>query len=408
MCCQSALPITIFAAGNGSTASAIHSNSGHKAPPAKRIQPFTHPGVHQLAKSVYLRDVFFSTMPMQFRLLLLLPLAAFLLNTTSGCGSQAPDDEKVVPKDSMAAKLQLINDKILKDPNNLDLYIERSKHYIQVKNLELALADVNRVLSRDSSKAEYLSAGVDVYFFTNQTRRANDLLTRLVQLYPENTDGLLRLAQMKHYLKKYDEEFALLDRVLRIDENNAQAYFMKGMAFKESGDTAKAMSSMQTAVEQDPDYYNAWIQLGLIAAADKNPLAAQYYLNALKVKPQSQEAFYHLGMFYQNTQQYNPALEAYNTLLQLNPNHFDAHFNLGYLHTVELNDPTKGMEYFNLCVKDNPKEPRGYYGLGYCYKEKGDIANAEAMFKKALEVDPEYNNAVLELNELDRIKKSGK
>ena len=71
-------------------------------------------------------------------------------------------------------------------------------------------------------------------------------------------------------------------------------------------------------------------------------------------------------------------------------------------------DPTKGMEYFNLCIKDNPKEPRGYYGMGYCYKEKGDIANAEAMFKKALEADPQYENAVIELNELDRIKKVGK
>lgn len=371
-------------------------------------QALSHPGVSQLAKSVYLRDVFFAHhTSMHKRLLLLLPLAAFLLNLATGCGSETTAD-KPVPKDSMALKLQAINDKLLKDPNNLDLYIERSRHYINIKNYEAALADVNRVLKLDSSKAGYLSAGVDVYFFTNQTRRANQLLTRLVELHPENVEGLLRLAQMKHYLRKYDEELSLLDRVLRIDVNNSQAYFMKGMAFKESGDTAKAVSSMQTAVEQDPDYYNAWIQLGVIAASKKDPMAVQYYSNALKIQPQSQEAFYHLGMFYQNTQQYNPALETYSTLLQLNPNHFDAHFNLGYLHTVELNDPTKGMEYFNLCIKDNPKEPRGYYGMGYCYKEKGDIANAEAMFKKALEVDPKYENAVIELNEIDQIKKVGK
>jgi tetratricopeptide (TPR) repeat protein len=344
---------------------------------------------------------------MSIRILLLLPLAAFLLNFSAGCGEGTPAD-KPAPKDSMAVKLQAINDKLLKEPNNLDLYIERSRHFINVKNYEAALADVNRVLKIDSSKAEYLSAGVDVYFFTNQTRRANELLTRLVELHPDNVEGLLRLAQMKHYLRKYEDELSLLDRVLRIDVNNAQAYFMKGMAFKETGDTAKAVSSMQTAVEQDPDYYNAWIQLGVIAAAKNDPMAVQYYSNAIKVQPQSQEAFYHLGMFYQNTKQYNPALEAYSTLLQINPNHFDAHFNLGYLHTVELNDPTKGMEYFNLCIKDNPKEPRGYYGMGYCYKEKGDISNAETMFKKALEVDPKYENAVIELNELDKIRKLGK
>jgi tetratricopeptide (TPR) repeat protein len=324
-----------------------------------------------------------------------------ILITCTACDQQPDQPEKQIGKqDSTANDLDAINARILKDPQNLDLYIERANYFSAKRKFSDAIIDVNRVLAIDSSKAEYLLTAADVFFFSGQTKSSNDLLSRLIRLHPEHIDGLLRMAQMKHYLRKYKEELDLLDRVLRIDVNNAQAYFMKGMVFKEMGDTAKAISSMQTAVEQSPDYYNAYIQLGLIFAAQKNPLAVEYYANALKVQPQSQEALYNLGLFHQNTDDYNKALEVYSTLLQLNPNHFDAHFNLGFLHVVKLNEVDKGMDYFTLCTQDNPKEPRGYYGLGFCYKRKGDIGNAEAMFKQALTVAPNYQNAIIELNKL--------
>jgi tetratricopeptide (TPR) repeat protein len=313
-----------------------------------------------------------------------------------GVESNAPSSTK----DSLSREINDINARILKEPKNLDLYIERANYYAKERNFSAAMDDAKRVLAIDSSKAKYLLTAGDIYFFAGQTRRSNELFTRLVDLHPDNKDGLLRMAQLKHYLKKYQEELVLLDRVLRIDVNNSQAYFMKGMTFKEIGDTAKAISSMQTAVEQAPDYYNAYIQLGLLYATKNNSLAANYYLNALKVQPQSAEAMYNLGMFYQNTDDYNKALETYNTLLQAHPNHFDAHFNLGYLHTVKLNEPDKGLDYFGLCLKDDPKNPRGYYGMGFCYKKKGDIGNAEAMFKQALVISPNYENAIIELNKL--------
>ena len=57
------------------------------------------------------------------------------------------------------------------------------------------------------------------------------------------------------------------------------------MKYKDLGDTAKAISSMQTAVEQDQQYYNAYMQLGILCAAQRNKLAVDYYKNALKVIP---------------------------------------------------------------------------------------------------------------------------
>lgn len=337
--------------------------------------------------------------PMKLRILFFFLCSSSLLSFSS-CGGDdtKPNADSLASKDSLV----VVNELIRKDPGNLDLYLKRSKIYMQRKDYGASMMDVDRILAIDSSKAEYLIAAADIYFFTGKVTRTKQLLERAVQVNPENLDCLLRLAQLHHYLTNYDEEIVLLDKALQIDVHNAQAYFMKGMLFKEKGDTVKAISSMQTAVEQDPDHYNAYIQLGLLSAAQKNPLAESYYLNAIKINPNSQEAMYNLGMYYQETDNYNAAIETYTTLLKANPNHFDAHFNLGMLHAVKLNAVDEGLKYFAAAIQDDPKDPRGYYGRGYCFEKKGDVTNALADYKMALQVDPAYENAAIAINRLEK------
>ncbi|MDQ3108315.1 MAG: tetratricopeptide repeat protein [Bacteroidota bacterium] len=334
---------------------------------------------------------------MKFNFLFFLLCSCSLLGFPS-CG----DNGKKPATDTLSKdSLVVVNDQIRKDPGNLDLYLKRSKIYMQKKDYGASLMDIERILAIDSSKAEYLITAADLYFFTGKVSRTKQVLERAVEVNPENTDCLLRLAQLHHYLTNFDEEIALLDKVLQIDVHNAQAYFMKGMLFKEKGDTLKAISSMQTAVEQDPDHYNAYIQLGLLCATQKNPLAETYYLNALKINGNSEEAMYNLGMYYQESDNYNAAIETYTTLLKVNPHHFDAHFNLGMLHVVKLNVVDEAMKYFNAAIEDNPQDPRGYYGRGYCFEKKGDVTNAIADYKMALKVDPTYDNAAMAISRLE-------
>lgn len=330
------------------------------------------------------------------RLLLLLLFPALLqISSCSDGGAKTAGD--TVPKGDSLSNL---NDLIKNDPGNLDLYVRRARITMNNKDYNSALADMDHVLSIDSSKSNYLLAAADLNFFIGRINRTQQLLERAVAVNPEDVDCKLRLAQLYHYLTKYDDELRLIDEALKLDIHNAQAYFMKGMMFKEKGDTARALSSMQTAVEQDPDHYNAYIQLGMIYAAKHNPIAESYYLNAIKINPNSEEAIYNLGMFYQGMENWNRAIETYTTLLKVNPKHFDAHFNLGIIHATKLEVVDEGMKYFNEAINDDPKEPRGYYGLGYCYEKKGDIQMAKNNYQMALNVDSTYVNAAIALGKL--------
>lgn len=48
-------------------------------------------------------------------------------------------------------------------------------------------------------------------------------------------------------------------------------------------------------------------------------------------------------------------------------------------------------------IKINPNEPINYFNLGVLYNEMNDDANAESMFLKAIQVDPNYKNAYINL-----------
>jgi tetratricopeptide (TPR) repeat protein len=333
----------------------------------------------------------------RFYFFLPLALAVSLLTSCGETPTTVVADTTPI-KDSLAA----INDSLRLDPNNLDLYYQRAMYYVKHNDLGSAMMDINRVLAVDSTNTKFLLAGADIHFYSMKIQRADQLLKRAVELEPKNVDCLLRLAQLHFYLKRYDEEVKILDRVIDIDKRNAQAYFMRGMVGKEKGDTAKAMSEMQLAVQMDPDYYNAYIQMGVISAAQRNPMAVEFYRNALEISPTSIEALYNLGMYYQQSGQDRMAINTYSALLTVDPMYFDAHYNIACIYTDKIDSAQKGMENFNLAIRDNPSEPRGYFGRGKCYEKLGDLNAASADYKKALELDPQFTSPALAL---DRISK---
>jgi tetratricopeptide (TPR) repeat protein len=329
---------------------------------------------------------------LNYLFLLLLPLLF-------SCGETTPTvaGDSVVVKDSLA----LLNDSIRKEPNNLDLYHARALYYLNRKDMTAAQLDINRVLAIDSSNVKYLLTGADIHFFMNKIQRADQLLKRAVEVEPQNIECLLKLAQLHFYLKRYDEEVAVLNQVLALDRRNAQAYFMRGMIAREQGDTTKAITEMQLAVQMDPDYYNAYILLGDMAAAKKDPLAVDFYANALNVQPTSIEALYHLGMYYQSTEQSRLAVNTYLSILQLDPMHFDAHYNLGYVYTFQLDSMDAGLKYYDLAIRDNPNDARGYFGRGRCYEERGDYTKASADYSKALELNPQFAEPAKALDRIE-------
>ena len=305
---------------------------------------------------------------------------------------------KVINSPELAA----INKKILDAPDDASLYNERARIYMQFRQFEDAINDSKRSLRMDSTNAAYYLTEADIFFAANETRNAKDVLENVVKKFPKNTDGLLKLGELYYFVKQYENAFAKINQALKINENLAKAYYLKGNIYKEVGDTGKAISSLETAIEQDNKNFGAFLDLGLIYAAKKNALAFEYYNNALAINPVSSDALYAKAKLYQDLGKTKEAVEIYNQILKTNPSHVFSMYNLGAIEFGINKNPLKAIDYFTNAINANPKYAEAYFARGACYQELKDKNNAMADYNMCLQLKPNYEPAVDGLNSLGK------
>ena len=319
----------------------------------------------------------------------------------SSCGNGEGDKPVFVSNDSTPAPIRKINDKINADRNNPDLYFERAKVNFQYKNTEEAFSDMNIALKIDSTKPAYYVFLSDLYFTQNKTRDTRDMLWKAISADSANSEALMKYSQLFYLLRKYDTAAFYINRSLHYNNTSALSHFQKGMILKEWGDSANAVESFQDAVKYDQQYYDAYMQLGMLLSIKKNSLALSYFNNALNIRPKSIETLYAIGKFYQNSKEYEQALTTYNSLLSFDPQNQDVTFNIGAI-LFEQKKYDEAIKQFQMTIDRDANFYRGYYGRGRCYEEKGEKQKAIGDYKRCLELQPDYTLAAEQLDFIER------
>lgn len=286
-----------------------------------------------------------------------------------------------------------LNKQILREPDNATAYYQRAKIYLEKDNINQAYADASKAVALDSSKMEFLLLLADVSFRGLQVRKSVEVYEKCLRLDPKNLEANLKLAEIYLYIKGYPKSIMYANEAMKIDRKLTKPYFLKGFVYKESGDTAKALSSFETVVDLEPENYDAHIQLGNLYAAMNNKLALQYYGNAISLRPRSTEALYNRGLFLQNIGELNKATGDYNVILKLDPKYADAHYNIGYIALVYKKDYPKAIEQFSEAIRLNKDYVEAYYNRGLAHEFKGEIKEALEDYHKALGIFPTYKLA---------------
>lgn len=334
-----------------------------------------------------------------------IPLAVILMFTAS-CRSGSSKQQGQTQEDggefSQLPLIQKLNEQISQSPHNAELYFLRSSAYLQLGNYNNALADIRQALQRDSTEGKYYRLLGEIYFSRQEYTRAITALQKGHQEAPNDIDLMLQLAKYQLYVGERAESIQLLDDVLRKDVFNAEAYFLKGMLFKEIGDTAKAISGFQTAVEQNPRCYEAYMQLGLLLSKKKNPLAIGYFRNALKIDSSSYEARYGIAMYYQEAGDYSKALEIYRQMILDFPQEKDAYYNIGYIH-FQMDSIDRASRDFDRAIAVAPDYADAYYMRGLCAEAVKDFKNARYYYEQALNLKAEHALAIEGIKRLDQL-----
>jgi len=329
----------------------------------------------------------------------------FILYILSGCHHGGADNTGSVAGDSTRLRLENLNRQIAADGSNAGLYNQRARFYIGDKQMDMALKDINKALSLEPGNSSLFITLSDIYLLMGQPQNCRENLTKAISLNPKGQEGLLKMAKLLLIMKDYQGCYENIRQLLLIDKNNFQAYYTRALALLEQGDTNRAIGDLMISVDQNQDFFDGYIQLGELFALHKDPKAASYLKNALHLRPTSKEALYTLGMYYQETEQFGPALDVYQTLAKTDTTLRSAPFNMGYINLVYLRDFPKAITFFTDALKRDPAYYEAWFNRGYAYELSGNYPKAYDDYQKALKIKVNYEKAVTGLNRLDKLRR---
>ena len=293
----------------------------------------------------------------------------------ASCGN---DKEVSYEQMQDSEKMSYLNAKIRKEPNSADLFYMRAELHYKKANYSEALMDIQRAISINKKKVEYHVLQADILFSQGESALAFSSLQTAKEVDGEYIEAYLKTAELGLYLRDYEKTMFNVKQAILLDKLNPTAYFLRGWALKEQGDTVNAVKDYQKAIELKSDYEQAYEELGLLYAVKNDPLAVEYLNSAININNNNYNAMYSLALFYQDNGATAQALETYQKLLAIKPDHADALHNVGYINFEEKQDYEIAIECFTSAIKADSLFWQAYANRAKAYEKIGDIEKANA------------------------------
>jgi tetratricopeptide (TPR) repeat protein len=200
----------------------------------------------------------------------------------------------------------------------------------------------------------------------------------------------------------------------------------QALAMIESGNRLGGEPIIADLLKKHPDLHTVQYAMGVVCAMKgQYDESIEYFNKAIEIFPNFVEAWFNKGVSYQRQLKAEDAIRAFQKVIELGEpaDEFVRHANnlvkdiekkLREHNDITLDDYIKSkdkfdeafarmqkqhwqqaLEGFQTVIALNPNHPQSYGNMGICYAQLGRKQEALAALDKALELDPNYEPALL-------------
>jgi tetratricopeptide (TPR) repeat protein len=265
---------------------------------------------------------------------------------------------------------------------------------VQAKAAALeVLAQVRSLKPEDPALALRLS---DRYAQLGQADQAESVLRELQERAPRNSAAVSRLAELYLRSGRIPEASRQLEALRKIDPANPVTYYFLGVVALEEKQFERARNHFERAILINPGLEPAHTDLAVALLSLLRPEEAVNVLDrARKEVPPSFRIEYLSGVARSQLKRFDQALEAYSAAEKLGSTNQPPltdhrfYFQVGAL-LEQKGDETKSIEYLEKALELKPDYDDALNHLGYMWAEKGkNLPKARAMIEQALKAEPE-------------------
>lgn len=210
-------------------------------------------------------------------------------------------------------------------------------------------------------------------------------------IYIIMTVTIVAFGHLSHtYCNVWRTSETLWTRVIEQYPEEASGWNGRGKHYKDLGMGDRAMADFNRAVQVNPKFYWAYYNRAQILM-DSGQLdkALKDYLLLTRVDRWFPEGFINLGAVYGRQGQYELALQALNRACQLRPSDPVTLLNRGLTH-LHLRKYDESIHDFVKYLELRPGNADVINAIGVCYWKMGKTTDAEAWFRKALRIKPDF------------------
>ena len=165
-------------------------------------------------------------------------------------------------------------------------------------------------------------------------------------------------------------------------------HFELGVEHNCNGRREQAAAALRQAVDLNPRYLPAWVNLGYVLCELGRHAEAEAALKrALELEPRDPEAHCNLGVVYMRTADWRSAETHFRKALAERPDYVNAMCNLGQT-LLRLGRNEEAIAQLTKAVELTPKNAGAKADLGSAYLNAGNLSLAYAWLDQALKDDP--------------------
>ncbi len=248
--------------------------------------------------------------------------------------------------------------------------------YRRLEKLDEAIASCREVVSaavNDRALVDALELLGWLCVEAGRQDEAAEAFERVVEIWPENVDVQMSLAEAEHSLGRYDDALKVYEQMASQHGPDLKLWYRMGDLYRLTGQYDQAIAAYNSAMEMH------------VTAGHSEAACAQTVMI--------------LGDTHAQFGQYDQALAAYTKAHEPDPTWAAPYCGMGDV-LVKLDKLDEAMASFNRALEADDGWEDAWRGIGDAHAKAGRADEAQAAYQKAIDLNPQFAAAHLDMGKL--------
>lgn len=277
-------------------------------------------------------------------------------------------------------------------------------YYLEKGNHAKARKAINHGLGIHPGSPAIMLRKAQAMLMIKEPKRALEILTYLEAAQPMNTEVLLFKAMVHRNLSDHEGTKSCLIKAIDTTPDNKEEIFLD-LAFEQEmvEDYQGAIESLIQSLEINPNHEASLFELGYCYdMAQELETGVTFFQKYLDENPYSFVGWYNLALCFEKLSLFEKAIESVDYCIAIKEDFTNAYTLKGNLYTSLDQDALAVMAYTESIPYDE-ENPVVYVSIGECCERLGRIGEAYMNYKKALDLDPNYVDALMGMGALKEL-----